>query len=245
MLSVSRPPLLQLIAIMCLCTGQQTLSEEVSERTCSRMLKLEKENQSLLRTIEEFRAASTDGSTQPKHSHPLQCDQVVCGTNKCTSSTDEPTCSDIEKCTDVCPGRTVAQPMLNGDSNCHQHLHAEELQEAQGEILLTDNPDLHIQEKGQLEDGNRGDCFKELMSDLEVLENNHNRLHCFVGSRGRSPGSKSGSPCHDSIFTGLPTRSSYASKHTQRLEAKCRALDTVNQHLQTSLDNTGGLYGSG
>uniref|UniRef100_A0A671UFZ7 Girdin-like n=1 Tax=Sparus aurata TaxID=8175 RepID=A0A671UFZ7_SPAAU len=195
--------------------GQQTLSEEVSERTCSRMLKLEKENQSLLRTVEELRAASMNGSMQPKHSHHLQCDQVVCGTNTCTSSTDEPTYS-----------------------NCHQQLHAEELQEAQGEILLTDNPDLHIQEKGQLEDGNRGDCFKELMSDLEVLENNHNRLHCFVGSRGRSPGSKSSSPCHDSIFTGLPTRSSYASKHTQRLEAKCRALDTVNQHLQTSLDNT-------
>uniref|UniRef100_A0A671UDK5 Girdin-like n=1 Tax=Sparus aurata TaxID=8175 RepID=A0A671UDK5_SPAAU len=218
--------------------GQQTLSEEVSERTCSRMLKLEKENQSLLRTVEELRAASMNGSMQPKHSHHLQCDQVVCGTNTCTSSTDEPTCSDIEKCADVFPVGVVAQPMLNGDSNCHQQLHAEELQEAQGEILLTDNPDLHIQEKGQLEDGNRGDCFKELMSDLEVLENNHNRLHCFVGSRGRSPGSKSSSPCHDSIFTGLPTRSSYASKHTQRLEAKCRALDTVNQHLQTSLDNT-------
>ncbi|KAM8771501.1 girdin-like isoform 2-T2 [Acanthopagrus schlegelii] len=218
--------------------GQQTLSEEVSERTCSRMLKLEKENQSLLRTIEELRAASVNGSTQPKHSHHLQCEQVVCGSSSCTSSTDEPTCSDIEKCTDVIPVRIVTQPMLNGDSNCHQQLHAEELQEAQGEILLTDSPDLHVQEKGQLEDGNGGDCFKELMSDLEVLENNHNRLHCVVGSRGRSPGSKSSSPCHDSIFTGLPTRSSYASKHTQRLEAKCRALDTVNQHLQTSLDNT-------
>ncbi|XP_036965340.1 girdin-like isoform X2 [Acanthopagrus latus] len=218
--------------------GQQTLSEEVSERTCSRMLKLEKENQSLLRTIEELRAASVNGSTQPKHSHHLQCEQVVCGSSSCTSSTDEPTCSDIEKCTDVFPVRIVSQPMLNGDSNCHQQLHAEELQEAKGEILLTGSPDLHVQEKGQLEDGNGGDCFKELMSELEVLENNHNRLHCVVGSRGRSPGSKSSSPCHDSIFTGLPTRSSYASKHTQRLEAKCRALDTVNQHLQTSLDNT-------
>lgn len=245
MLSVSRPPRLQLIAIMCLRTGQQTLSEEVSERTCSRMLKLEKENQSLLRTIEELRAASVNGSTQPKHSHHLQCEQVVCGSSSCTSSTDEPTCSDIEKCTDVFPVRIVSQPMLNGDSNCHQQLHAEELQEAKGEILLTGSPDLHVQEKGQLEDGNGGDCFKELMSELEVLENNHNRLHCVVGSRGRSPGSKSSSPCHDSIFTGLPTRSSYASKHTQRLEAKCRALDTVNQHLQTSLDNTGGLCGSG
>ncbi|KAL7404929.1 hypothetical protein ABVT39_021243 [Epinephelus coioides] len=226
--------------------GQQTLSEEVSERTCSRMLKLEKENQSLLRTIEEFRAASITNSAQPKHGHHLQYDhvcQVVCSTNNCTSSTGETmrlqtSCSNIQNRTNVFPLNTVTQQLLNGNSNCHQPLHAEEMEGVQSEILLTDNPDLHIQEKGQLEDGDSGDHFKELMSDLEVLENNHNRLHCFVGSHDRSSGSKSSSPSHDSIFTGLPTRSSYASKHTQRLEAKCRALDTVNQHLQTSLDNT-------
>lgn len=216
------------------------------------MLKLEKENQSLLRTIEELRAASMNNSTQPKHSQHRECDhvcQLVCSTNNCTSSTDEPTglqtsCSSIENLTNVFPLHTVTQQMLNGDLNCHQQLHAEELEGLQSEILLTDNPDLHTQEKGQLEDGDGGDRFKELMSDLEVLENNHNRLHCFVGSRDHSPGSKSSSPCHDSIFTGLPTRSSYASKHTQRLEAKCRALDTVNQHLQTSLDNTGRFFRS-
>ncbi|XP_076584178.1 girdin-like isoform X1 [Chaetodon auriga] len=226
--------------------GQQTLSEEVSARTRSRMLKLEKENQSLLRTIEELRAASMNNSTEPKHSHHLECDhvcQVRRSTNNCISSTDEPTGlqtsrSNMENSANVFPLRTAVQPILNGDSNCHQLLNAEELEGDQSEILLTDIPDLHIQEKGQLEDADGGDHFKELMSDLEVLENSHNRLHCFVGSRDHSPGSKSRSPCHDSIFTGLPTRSSYASKHTQRLEAKCRALDTVNQHLQTSLDNT-------
>ncbi|XP_032398855.1 girdin isoform X4 [Etheostoma spectabile] len=224
--------------------GQQTLSEEVSERTRSRLLKLEKENQSLLRSIEEFRAASINNSAQSKHGHHLQCEhvcKVVCSTNNCTLSTDEPkglqtTCSHIENHTNVFPLSTVTQQMLNGGSHCHQPLHAEgELEGVQSEILLTEKPDLHIKEKGELEDG---DHFKELMSDLEVLENNHNRLHCFVGSRESSPGSKSSSPCHDSIFTGLPTRSSYASKQTQRLEAKCRALDTANQHLQTSLDNT-------
>ncbi|XP_031145140.1 girdin-like isoform X1 [Sander lucioperca] len=217
--------------------GQQTLSEEVSERTRSRMLKLEKENQSLLRSIEELRAASINNSAQPKHGHHLQCEhvcQVVCTTDEPTGL--QTTCSHIENRTNVFPLSTVTQQMLNGGSHCHQPLHAEdELEGVQSEILLTENPDLHMKEKGQLEDG---DHFKELMSDLDVLENNHNRLHCFVGSRDSSPGSKSSSPCHDSIFTGLPTRSSYASKHTQRLEAKCRALDTVNQHLQTSLDNT-------
>nr|XP_046261029.1 girdin-like [Scatophagus argus] len=213
--------------------GQQTLSEEVSERTRSRMLKLEKENQSLVRTIEELRAASVNNSIQPKHSHHLGCDQVVCSTN-CTTSTDHQTsCSVVENCTTY----TVTEQMLNGDSNCHQQLHSEELEGVQSEILLTD-PDLHIQEKGQLEDRDERNHFKALMSELEVLENNHNRLHCFAGSRDRSPGSKSSSPCHGSIFTGLPTRSSYGTKHTQRLEAKCKALDTVNQHLQTSLDNT-------
>uniref|UniRef100_A0A8C9XUM6 Coiled-coil domain containing 88Aa n=1 Tax=Sander lucioperca TaxID=283035 RepID=A0A8C9XUM6_SANLU len=217
--------------------GKSTLSEEVSERTRSRMLKLEKENQSLLRSIEELRAASINNSAQPKHGHHLQCEhvcQVVCTTDEPTGL--QTTCSHIENRTNVFPLSTVTQQMLNGGSHCHQPLHAEdELEGVQSEILLTENPDLHMKEKGQLEDG---DHFKELMSDLDVLENNHNRLHCFVGSRDSSPGSKSSSPCHDSIFTGLPTRSSYASKHTQRLEAKCRALDTVNQHLQTSLDNT-------
>uniref|UniRef100_A0A8C2WA55 HOOK N-terminal domain-containing protein n=1 Tax=Cyclopterus lumpus TaxID=8103 RepID=A0A8C2WA55_CYCLU len=220
--------------------GQQTLSEEVSERTCSRMLKLEKENQSLLRTIEELRAVSINKNTQPKHGHHFERDhvcQVICSTNNCTSSTDEPTglqttCSNIEYCTDVLPHSAVTQQMLNGHSNCDQLFHAADLERVQSEILLTDNPDLLVQEKGQLEDADQGDHFKELMSDLEVLENNHNRLHCFVGSRDHSPGSKGSSPCHDSIFTGLPTRSSYDKKHTQRLEAKCRALDTVNQKVQ-------------
>ncbi|XP_069561069.1 girdin isoform X2 [Brachyistius frenatus] len=218
--------------------GQQTVSEEVSERTRSRMLKLEKENQSLLRTIEEFRAASINNSTQTKHGR-----QVVCNTNNCTSSADESSavqtsCSNTENHTNGFPRSLVTQQMLFGDSNCRQRLHTEELEGVQSEILLAENPHLHIREKGQLEDGGSAEHFKEMMSDLEVLENNHNRLCCLVGSRDRSPGSKSSSPCHDSILTGLPTRSSYASKQTQRLEAKCRALDTVNQHLQTSLDNT-------
>ncbi|XP_031720295.1 girdin [Anarrhichthys ocellatus] len=226
--------------------GQQTLSEEVSERTCSRMLKLEKENRSLLRTVEELRAALINRNMQPKHSHHLDGDHVcqgICSTDNCTSSTDEPTglqttCPNVEYRTNVFPHSAVTQQMLNGHSNCHQLFHAEDLEQVQSKILLTDDPDLLVQEKGQLEDADHGDHLKELMSDLEVLENNHNRLHCFVGSRDHSPGSKGSSPCHESIITGLPTRSSYARKHTQRLEAKCRALDTVNQHLQTSLDNT-------
>lgn len=226
---------------MCLSKGQQTLSEEVSERTRSRMLKLEKENQSLLRTVEELRAASVSNSPQSKHSYNHKCDHVcklACGTNNSTSSmtTLQTSCPNVENHTNVFSHCTITD--LNRDLNCHQQLNFDELEGVQSEIIHTNNSDLQIQEKGQLEDGVRGDHFKELMSDLEVLENSHNRLHCFVGSHDHSPGSKSSSPCHDSTFTGLPTRSSYA-RHTQRLEAKCRALDTVNQHLQTSLDNTG------
>ncbi|XP_029949286.1 girdin-like [Salarias fasciatus] len=208
---------------------QQTLSEEVGERTRSHLLKLEKENQSLLRTIEMLRAATLSHNPQTKHSH-----RPVGSAKNRTSAADESTplqtsSSDVGK---LPPVGTAAQQMLNGDSNFNQ------LDGVQSEILLTDNPDFHIQEKGQLEDGGSGDHFKEMISDMELLENHHNRLHCFVESRDHSPGSQHGSPGHGSIFTGLPTRPSYASKHTQRLEAKCRALDTVNQHLQTSLDNT-------
>uniref|UniRef100_A0A1A8M508 Coiled-coil domain containing 88A n=1 Tax=Nothobranchius pienaari TaxID=704102 RepID=A0A1A8M508_9TELE len=48
--------------------GQQSLSEEVSERTRSQILKLQKDNQSLLRTIKELR-----GKTQTKHEPHLVC----------------------------------------------------------------------------------------------------------------------------------------------------------------------------
>uniref|UniRef100_A0A3Q3LYB8 Girdin-like n=1 Tax=Labrus bergylta TaxID=56723 RepID=A0A3Q3LYB8_9LABR len=213
--------------------------EEVSERTRSRMLKLEKENQSLLRTLEELRAASSKYSTQQKQRQHFEFNHVsedICSTNNCTSSTGGITgllssCS-VEKCSNVV--------LQNGDSNCHQPLRrdgAQETDEVQSEMLPRNNPDLHIQEKGQLEEEDSGDGIKELMSDLEVLENNHNGLHCFVGSRDPSPGSKSSSPCHDSIFTALPTRFSYASKHTQRLEAKCRALDTRKvQRLEAEVE---------
>ncbi|XP_029990333.1 girdin isoform X2 [Sphaeramia orbicularis] len=215
--------------------GLQTLSEEVSERTCSRMLKLEKENQSLLRTIEELRAAFNSvqlncSNQEFQHVHHV--------TNNYTSSTEEPAGLQTPSMNSENHAiGEVAQQMWNRDLKRHQQPDTEHLEGVQSDIHLTENPDLHFQEKGQLGDKD-GEHFKELMSDVEVLENNHNRFHCLVGG-DQSPGSKSGSPCHNSIFSGLPTRSSsYASKHTQRLEAKCRALDTVNQHLQTSLDNT-------
>ncbi|XP_058496123.1 girdin-like isoform X2 [Solea solea] len=216
--------------------GQQTLSMEVSERTRSQVLRLEKENQGLLRTIEELRAASSSKSLQPKHSHHCECDRV-----SWTSSVNEPsglhTSSNTENGTDIFPHRTTQQQSLNGTSNSHQ---PPDTVGVQSEIVVTDNPHLHIEERGPQEDRGKEGHFKELMSDLEVLENIHNRLHCFVGSCDHSPGSKSSSPCHDSIFTGQPAtlRSSYASKHIQRLEAKCKTLETVNQQLQTSMDNT-------
>ncbi|KAG7486968.1 hypothetical protein JOB18_043364 [Solea senegalensis] len=216
--------------------GQQTLGMEVSERTRSQVLRLEKENQGLLRTIEELRAASSSKSLQPKHSHHCECDRV-----SWTSSVNEPsglhTSSNTENGTDIFPHRTTQQQSLNGTSNSHQ---PPDTVGVQSEIVVTDNPQLHIQERGPQEDRGKEGHFKELMSDLEVLENIHNRLHCFVGSCDHSPGSKSSSPCHDSIFTGQPAtlRSSYASKHIQRLEAKCKTLETVNQQLQTSMDNT-------
>ncbi|XP_061578815.1 girdin-like isoform X2 [Cololabis saira] len=195
--------------------GQQTLSEEVTERTQSRMLKLEKENQTLLRTIEELRAASSNGSTKTKHR-----------INNFTASTGESS------------GLQTSCSMVNGNSNCHQQVHAEHPEGVKSTILHTRHRDCHKQEDGELEDQCSGEHFNKMKLDLEVLENNHNRVHCLVGSRYHSSGSKSRSPCHDSVFTGAPTSSSYSSKHSQRLEAKCKALDTVNQQLQASLENT-------
>ncbi|XP_016521692.1 girdin-like isoform X5 [Poecilia formosa] len=188
--------------------GPQTLSEEVSEKTRSQILKLEKENQRLLRTIEELRAAA--------HSSCRKAKPSPCNANHFTSSAEQ--------------SETNA---FSGDSRCQQQLITEELEAGQSRILLTGYPDCHAQENGHLQDQD-----KEMVSDLETMENNHNQLHCCVGSCGHSPGSQSRRPQHGSAHTGVPTRPSYASRHTQRLEVKCRGLDTLNQQLQTSLYNT-------
>lgn len=175
-------------------------------------------------------------STCPNHSNQqLECDQVVCSAHKCTSSTDpkmgiQPSRKRMENHTNAFQLCAVTQQMLNGGSSCHQQCHREELDTIHSELLLKQSPE---REKGQLKDRRGGDHSSELMSELEVFESNHNKLRCFVQSNDPS---KSSVACHD--FTVLPTR---ATKQTQRLEAKCRALDSVNQHLQTSLDNTGGF----
>lgn len=191
------------------------------------MLRLEKEKQSLLMTIEELQATSAKSSTAANQSHRLDCDQVECCPNSSASATDENHSNGFQR-------GSVEEEILNGDLKCRQQLHAEELQAVRREIVLTDDPD--FQQTGRLEDRPGGDHCKGLMSELEILENDHNRLCSFVGSRDCLPGSNSSSPVRH--FTGLLARSSYSEKHTQRLEAKCRALDAFNQHLQTSLDNT-------
>jgi len=203
------------------------------------MLKLEKENQSLLKIIEELRAFAHNSSTQTKRSHHL-----VCTTHNFTSSPEESSVlqtssSILQNHTDAPPLSALTQQTSNGDSNCHQQLHTEELEGVQSEILRTENADLNMQEKGQLEDLGSGEHTKEIMSDLNVFEKNQSKLHSVVGLHDHSPRSKRSSPCHESILSGLPAHSSYASKHTQRLEAKCRTLDTVNQQLQISLETSG------
>uniref|UniRef100_A0A3B5LZM0 Coiled-coil domain containing 88Aa n=1 Tax=Xiphophorus couchianus TaxID=32473 RepID=A0A3B5LZM0_9TELE len=192
--------------------GPQTLSEEVSEKTRSQILKLEKENQRLLRTIEELRAAAHSSCRKAKPSPQW----LVCNTNHFISSAEQSETNSFSE-----------------DSHCQQQLITEELVGVQSQILLTGYPDCHAQENGCLQDQD-----KEMVSGLETLENNHNQFHCSVGSCGHSPDSQSRRPHHESTHTGVPTRSSYASRHTQRLEVKCRGLDTLNQQLQTSLYNT-------
>lgn len=183
------------VTAVVLLKGQQTFSEEVSERTRSRLLKLEKENQSLLRTIEEL-------STKSKPNHLL------------SSSAEESLCTEN------------SEPLMNGGSNY--------LQDGERN-LLPETTECRLQESGQLQDGGAGKDFQESMLDLEVLENIQNGLHCLDGQKTPNRSSLR----HDSVLTVLPARSSYASKHTQRLEAKVRALDAVNLQLQTSLDSAG------
>ncbi|XP_077461970.1 girdin-like isoform X2 [Stigmatopora argus] len=206
--------------------GRQTLSEEVSEQIRSRLLKLEKENQSLLQTVEELRSVHIHNSMQSyKHTHysekddaqrSLWCSGWKLLTNENMSFT-----------------QPLKQKIFNTDP---EH---EEPKEAQPVYQISENRVHHIDEKGQLEEleeKNSGKLFKAVASDLELeLDSNPKGAPFSIGSQNLSPGSRSSSSSHDSIFNGLPACFTNSNKHTERLEAKCRALDSNNQQLQTSL----------
>ncbi|XP_077574793.1 girdin-like isoform X3 [Stigmatopora nigra] len=206
--------------------GRQTLSEEVSEQIRSRLLKLEKENQSLLQTVEELRSVHIHNSMQSyKHTHcsekddtqqSLWCSGWKFLTNENTSFT-----------------QPVKQKIFNTDP---EH---EEPEEAQSVFQISENRVHHIEEKGQLdelEEKKSGKLFKAVVSDLE-LDSKPIGAQFSIGSQNLSHGLGSSSSSHDSIFNGLPARFTNSNKHTERLEAKCRALDSNNQQLQTSLGN--------
>ena len=115
-----------------------------------------------------------------------------------------------------------------------------ELEEGHSEALLTDTQDFEDHEKGQLDEWESSENIKELVSDpVEVVVNNSPHRQCFDPSLGL----KGGRLSYDGVIAGLSSRSCYAAKQTERLEAKCRALDTENQRLQASLDNSGRFNG--
>lgn len=196
-----------------LCEGQQTLSEEVSEKTHSRMLRLEKENQSLLKTIKELRASSATSSG------------VSVDAQRISSEVTQTSCRPPENHSNGSMQSPMQERILNGDTKVAQRV-----------IVLEDEVNFHTPGAGDLND--RGDPSNCIMSELEVLENDLNRRLSSAGSSGGtlSGSNSSGPSCPPQ---GPSTRPSYSDKHTQRLEAKCRAMDTFNQHLQTSLDTTG------
>lgn len=205
--SVLHPYLLQLLNLYVCAKGQQSLSEEVSQSTHSRMLWLERENQRLLSTIEELQADPLRSSSQLKYSQQLEHHQVICK-NSSTS------------CKQKTFQRCLQAQQINEDASSQQ-LHQGETKEVLSQFIK--GPDLR--EESQPED---------LVSELEDFENDPNK-RCSGESRESITS-------HD--LTHQSTRSSYFIKQSQRLEAKCRALDTVNQHLQSALDNSGTLCSS-
>ncbi|XP_051940313.1 girdin-like isoform X2 [Hippocampus zosterae] len=225
--------------------GQQTLSEEVSERIRSGLLKLEKENQSLLSTVEELRAACTHNHNNiqsNKHSHHGEKDrdqQVVCCTDKWTSASDEniismTPCSREQNCSNASNQGAVKQKTFNRDAEYQKPEHDHEGLHRSANTTNTH----HVQHKGQLEDNNGVEHFEAVVSELQVYENSPGGVRYPVGSHIPSPGSRSSSSSHDGLFMDLPARFINIKKHTERLETKCRALDSINQQLQMSLGNT-------
>uniref|UniRef100_A0A8C7I2X8 Girdin-like n=1 Tax=Oncorhynchus kisutch TaxID=8019 RepID=A0A8C7I2X8_ONCKI len=241
--------------------GQKSLGEEVVEGTRSRLLRLERENQSLLRTIEELRAPDLSLGPQHNHNHEHTRRDGQRPTNTVTSQgprhkhehnshtqllrehtyNHQPTHSDSEDCDIDIDTSHHRDPKCKGVSV-----------DLEGEIdrlereseTLKEKMDLQKQEKGQLED--RESCdLSDPMADLEAEAKDNTRNLLQPGAsvsltRDTSPCSKNKSPRRENSSTEMQTRASSSStKHTERLEAKCRALDTENQRLQAALDNTG------
>ncbi|XP_036805312.1 girdin isoform X4 [Oncorhynchus mykiss] len=232
--------------------GQKSLGEEVVEGTRSRLLRLERENQSLLRTIEELRAADLSLGPQHNHNHehtwrdgqrPTNTAEVV---REYLGSLDNTSWEQSElvikeDCDIDIDTSHHRDPKYNGVSV-----------DLEGEIdrlereseTLKEKMNLQKQEKGQLEDGESCD-MSDPIADLEAVAKDNTRNLLQPGAsvsltRDTSPCSKNKSPRRENSSTGLQARASSSStKHTERLEAKCRALDTENQRLQAALDNTG------
>uniref|UniRef100_A0A8C8C0T7 Coiled-coil domain containing 88C n=1 Tax=Oncorhynchus tshawytscha TaxID=74940 RepID=A0A8C8C0T7_ONCTS len=255
--------------------GQKSLGEEVVEGTRSRLLRLERENQSLLRTVEELRAADLSLGPQHNHNHEHTWRDGQRPTNTVTSQgprhkhehnrhtqllrqhtyNHEPTHSDSEYLgsldnTSWEQSELVIKEDCDIDIDTSHHRDPEcngVSVDLEGEIdrlereseTLKEKMDLQKQEKGQLEDGESCD-LSDPIADLEAVakDNTCNLLQPGASvslTRDTSPYST-----RENSSTGLQARASSSStKHTERLEAKCRALDTENQRLQAALDNTG------
>ncbi|XP_031655436.1 girdin isoform X3 [Oncorhynchus kisutch] len=232
--------------------GQKSLGEEVVEGTRSRLLRLERENQSLLRTIEELRAPDLSLGPQHNHNHehtrrdgqrPTNTAEVV---REYLGSLDNTSWEQSEL--------VIKEDCdIDIDTSHHRDPKCKGVSvDLEGEIdrlereseTLKEKMDLQKQEKGQLED--RESCdLSDPMADLEAEAKDNTRNLLQPGAsvsltRDTSPCSKNKSPRRENSSTEMQTRASSSStKHTERLEAKCRALDTENQRLQAALDNTG------
>uniref|UniRef100_A0A8C7I0N1 Girdin-like n=1 Tax=Oncorhynchus kisutch TaxID=8019 RepID=A0A8C7I0N1_ONCKI len=262
--------------------GQKSLGEEVVEGTRSRLLRLERENQSLLRTIEELRAPDLSLGPQHNHNHEHTRRDGQRPTNTVTSQgprhkhehnshtqllrehtyNHQPTHSDSGDSIELYLDNTSWEQSelvikedcdIDIDTSHHRDPKCKGVSvDLEGEIdrlereseTLKEKMDLQKQEKGQLED--RESCdLSDPMADLEAEAKDNTRNLLQPGAsvsltRDTSPCSKNKSPRRENSSTEMQTRASSSStKHTERLEAKCRALDTENQRLQAALDNTG------
>ncbi|XP_061736964.1 girdin-like isoform X7 [Nerophis ophidion] len=209
--------------------GQQTLGEEVSERIRSRLLKLEKENKHLLKTVEELRS-KTQSKKHIHHNDKDRVHQKVCSADRWASSTKENTrlmipCS-VEQNSSL---GLLNQKIVIIDSK-YQPEKPEEVHTDLRSAIAAPN----VQGNEQFKDDESGEHLKAVLPGLEVYENCANSS---VGAHDPLPCSRNSLSSFDGTFTSLPARFTYANKQTERLEGKCRMLDSINQQLQTSLAN--------
>ncbi|KAG5278669.1 hypothetical protein AALO_G00101490 [Alosa alosa] len=241
----------------------KSLDEEVAERTCSRLLRLERENQSLRRTIEELR-----GTREPSEEHTrdtgishkvrllMEENELLNRSISSLNQMDE-TITEAPSEGDLMKAESLSESVDVSDSTDNRRLvEQEEREEAQKEAGLREVSEeeevQHHLKKGEIRRNNlqeKGDPSKlEEEEEVEKEESGspgglkRRSMEVYTSSPDSSPlkPRSEASPLGQSPSIS-PARSTSTGKLSHRPDSNqpcCAARDAENRRLASALDNS-------